>query len=113
MRNETEKIKMILKKYPDRLPIVCQKHTRCRSDVPDIDKIKYLVPNDITIGQFLVVITMRIKLSPQQSIFLCTDKNKMLSASESLLHTYDKHKSTNNMLYLYYIGENVFGSNLP
>ena len=33
----------IRSKYPDRIPIICEKASK-KSDTPDIDKNKYLVP---------------------------------------------------------------------
>ncbi|KAE8999073.1 hypothetical protein PF005_g17871 [Phytophthora fragariae] len=41
-------------KYSDRIPVICEKADR--SDIPDIDKKKYLVPADLTVGQFAYVI---------------------------------------------------------
>jgi hypothetical protein len=41
-----------------------------RSDIPDIDKKKYLVPSDLTVGQFHYVIRKRIKLAPEKALFL-------------------------------------------
>lgn len=40
------------------------------TDIPDIDKKKYLVPADLTVGQFVFVIRRRIKLSPERAIFV-------------------------------------------
>ncbi|KAJ8749817.1 hypothetical protein K2173_013220 [Erythroxylum novogranatense] len=40
-----------------------------RSDIPNIDKKKYLVPANLTIGQFVYVIRKRIKLSAEKAIF--------------------------------------------
>jgi hypothetical protein len=45
-RSEAERIRA---KYPDRVPVICERSER--SDVPDIDKKKYLVPADLTVGQ--------------------------------------------------------------
>ena len=41
-----------------------------KSDVPDIDKKKYLVPSDITVGKFVYEIRKHMKLSPEKAIFL-------------------------------------------
>jgi hypothetical protein len=41
-----------------------------KTDIPDIDKKKYLVPADLTVGQFVYVIRKRIKLSPEKAIFI-------------------------------------------
>ena len=40
----------ILAKYPDRIPVICEKAPR--SDLPDIDKKKFLVPDTMLCGQF-------------------------------------------------------------
>jgi hypothetical protein len=45
-KSEAERIRA---KYPDRVPVICEKADR--SDIPDIDKKKYLVPADLTVGQ--------------------------------------------------------------
>jgi hypothetical protein len=37
-----------------------------KSDIAEIDKKKYLVPMDLTVGQFVYVIRKRIKLSPEK-----------------------------------------------
>jgi GABA(A) receptor-associated protein len=51
-----------------RVQVICEKADR--SDIPDIDKKKYLVPADLTVGQFVYVIRKRIKLSPEKAIFI-------------------------------------------
>lgn len=62
---EAERIRA---KYPDRVPVICEKADR--SDIPDIDKKKYLVPADLTVGQFQYVIRKRIKLAPEKALFV-------------------------------------------
>ncbi|KAI8006215.1 Autophagy-related protein 8C-like [Camellia lanceoleosa] len=44
----------IREKYPDRIPVIVERADRC--DIPDIDKKKYLVPADLTVGQFVYVV---------------------------------------------------------
>ncbi|GMI96197.1 autophagy 8f [Hibiscus trionum] len=58
----------IREKYPDRIPVIVEKAER--SDIPNIDKKKYLVPADLTVGQFVYVIRKRIKLSAEKAIFI-------------------------------------------
>lgn len=79
-----------------------------RSDVPDIDKKKYLVPQDLSIGQFMYVIRKRIKVSPEQAIFLFVEN--VLPPSPALLaDVYEDHKDEDGFLYLTYSGEATFG----
>ncbi|CAL8108885.1 unnamed protein product [Calicophoron daubneyi] len=58
----------IKKKYPHRIPVVVERHPH--SQVADIDKHKFLVPDDITVAQFLWIIRKRIALSEEKALFL-------------------------------------------
>ena len=53
----------ILDKYPDRVPIICEKATTHRL-VPDLDNKKYLVHSDLTVGHLMFVIRKRMKIQP-------------------------------------------------
>ena len=56
------------RRYPDRIPVICEKDPR--SDIPAVDKRKYLIPVNLTVGQFIYVIRKRIKLPPERAIFI-------------------------------------------
>lgn len=105
-RQETQKIKSM---YPDRVPIICERSTRCTSSIPNIDKVKYLVPLDLTVGQFLYVIRKRIQLSSSSSIFLASGRT-ILKNTTPLLQIYEEQQDKDGFLYVEYIGENVFGT---
>ncbi|XAR65650.1 hypothetical protein NMG60_11009826 [Bertholletia excelsa] len=97
----------IRQKYPDRVPVIVEKAER--SDIPDIDKKKYLVPSDLTVGQFVYVVRKRIKLGAEKAIFVFV-KN-MLPPSASLMSAiYEENKDEDGFLYMTYSGENTFGS---
>ena len=49
--------------------MICEKAPKS-DDIPDIDKKKYLVPCDLTVGQFVYVIRKRIKLKPEKALFI-------------------------------------------
>jgi GABA(A) receptor-associated protein len=55
--------------------MLCVLYECVRSDIPDIDKKKYLVPADLTVGQFVYVIRKRIKLQPEKAIFIFVNNN--------------------------------------
>merc|ERR1712072_1204988 len=59
-RAEGEKIR---RKYPDRVPVIVDKSPKAR--IGDLDKKKYLVPSDLTVGQFYFLIRKRISLRPE------------------------------------------------
>lgn len=103
----TESSKVMLK-YPDRIPIIV---TRCKHsiDIPEIDRKKYLVPKDLTIGQFMYVIRQRIKLSHEKSIYLFVNNNVLPPTCGLINIIYEKHKNRDGFLYIKYAGESTFG----
>ena len=104
-KKESDRIKI---KYPDRIPIIVEKLSEKNKDIPDIDKNKYLVPSDLTIGQFQFVIRKRIKLDSQKALFIFIN-NKLPITSDLLKNTYEKEKDEDGFLYIHYSGENTFG----
>jgi GABA(A) receptor-associated protein len=94
-------------KYPDRIPIIVERGQTCKLD---IDKKKYLVPHDLTMGQLIFVIRKRMKLAPEHALFLYV--NGILPPTSALVSfIYDQHKSDDGFLYVNYTEENTFGSN--
>ncbi|KAF7828408.1 autophagy-related protein 8f-like [Senna tora] len=101
----------IREKYPDRIPIylkvIVEKAER--SDIPSIDKKKYLVPADLTVGQFVYVIRKRIKLSAEKAIFIFVD-NVLPPTGAIMSAIYEEKKDEDGFLYVTYSGENTFGN---
>merc|ERR1712159_760709 len=96
----------IREKYHDRIPVIVEKAEK--SDIPDLDKKKYLVPADLTVGQFVYVIRKRIKLSPEKAIFIFV--NNVLPPTAALMSSiYEEHKDEDGFLYIVYSGENTLG----
>ena len=102
-RSESDRIRA---KYPDRVPVICERADR--SDVPDIDKKKYLVPADLTVGQFIYVIRKRIKLPPEKAIFIFVD-NVIPPTASLMSAVYEVQRDEDGFLYVTYSGENTFG----
>lgn len=99
--------KKILIKYPNRLPIVVEKY-RKDTKVSDIDKCKFLVPLDITIGQLIHVIRQRINLEPTKALFIFIN-GILPPCSEPITNIYHKYKDNDGFLYVFYTGENTYG----
>ncbi|RWR88446.1 autophagy-related protein 8C isoform X1 [Cinnamomum micranthum f. kanehirae] len=97
----------IREKYPDRIPVIVEKAER--SDIPDIDKKKYLVPADLTVGQFVYVVRKRIKLSAEKAIFIFV-KNVLPPTAAMMSAIYEENKDEDGFLYMTYSGENTFGT---
>jgi GABA(A) receptor-associated protein len=104
-----EESRKISEKYTDRIPIICEKNPQS-IDTPDIDKKKYLVPSDLTVGQFLFVVRKRMKLSPEKAIFLFIN-NIIPNSTELISQMYKQYKDEDGFLYIVYSGESTFGCN--
>tara|TARA_Y100000389_G_C17426878_1_gene500088 strand:+ start:1458 stop:1811 length:354 start_codon:yes stop_codon:yes gene_type:complete len=97
----------LINKYPNRIPVIVTKSKD--SKIPDIDKNKFLVPSDQTIGQMVYVIRNRIKLSQEKALFIFVN-NILPPTGEILAEVYKNHKDTDGFLYITYACENVFGT---
>jgi len=108
----TTEASRILEKYPERVPIICEKSKTCSDKtIGDLDKRKYLVPKDLKLADFMYVIRKRMKLSPEKSIFLFIGDNILAPCSALLGVLYDRHKDKDGFLYVIYNGESTFGEN--
>jgi GABA(A) receptor-associated protein len=97
----------ITQKYPDRVPIILEKNASADS-IPDIDKHKFLVPRDLTVGQFIYVIRKRIDISAEKGLFIFI--NGIIPPTNALVgDIYNKHTDPDMFLYITYCGENAFG----
>ena len=77
--------------------VICEKVEK--SDIATIDKKKYLVPADLTVGQFVYVIRKRIKLSPEKAIFIFVDE--VLPPTAALMSSiYEEHKDEDGYVTL-------------
>ena len=103
----TAEARRIRSKYPDRIPVICEKDPKDHN-IADIDKKKYLVPADLTVGQFVYVIRKRIKINPEKAIFTFVN-GKLPPTSQLMSNIYDENKDEDGFLYITYSGENTFG----
>jgi GABA(A) receptor-associated protein len=95
----------ILEKYPDRVPIIVKTVFK----LPPLDKHKYLVPRDLTVGQFIHVLKRRIELGSEKALFIFVDGGILPPTSSIISEIYDKHKDENLFLYMEIALENTFG----
>ena len=97
----------LLEKYPDKVPILVSKLKN--SNAEQINKEKYLVPGDMTLGQFMCVIRRRLKYPPERALFLFVDGN-IPSGTQYINEIYHQYKSPEDgFLRFAYAEENVFG----
>lgn len=104
-RAESTRIK---EKYPTRIPVIVERAKDC-NNIPEITKHKYLVPQDLTVGQLIYVIRKKIpKLESNIGMFIFIN-NQMPSTGDIVNLIYEKHVDEDGFLYIEYSGENTFG----
>ena len=96
----------IMAKYPDRVPVIIEKSND--TDIPDIDRKKFLVPNDVQLSQLMYIIRKRIKIAPEKSIYLFIN-SKLINGSLFMASIYENCTDKDGFLYVTYAGENTFG----
>eukprot|EP00747_Dinoflagellata_sp_TGD_P054018 gnl/TRDRNA2_/TRDRNA2_148780_c0_seq2.p1 gnl/TRDRNA2_/TRDRNA2_148780_c0~~gnl/TRDRNA2_/TRDRNA2_148780_c0_seq2.p1 ORF type:complete len:128 (+),score=35.01 gnl/TRDRNA2_/TRDRNA2_148780_c0_seq2:59-442(+) len=105
--------KRILTKYPDRIPVICEK--AARSTLPDIDKKKFLVPGTMLCGEFKYIIHKHINqtagasIASDQTIYLFV-KSTSPKTGALMSEVYDSYKNEDGFLYVTYSAENTLGT---
>eukprot|EP00418_Pyrodinium_bahamense_P078416 CAMPEP_0179063872 /NCGR_PEP_ID=MMETSP0796-20121207/27660_1 /TAXON_ID=73915 /ORGANISM="Pyrodinium bahamense, Strain pbaha01" /LENGTH=126 /DNA_ID=CAMNT_0020760809 /DNA_START=85 /DNA_END=465 /DNA_ORIENTATION=+ len=100
-------------KYPDRIPVICEK--AARSTLPDIDKKKFLVPGTMLVGEFKYIIHKHIKqtseegIAPDQTLYLFVG-NASPKTGDLMSEVYDQYKDSDGFLYVTYSAENTLGA---
>lgn len=108
LEERKEECKKMLEKFPDRIPVIVERLSN--SVLPQMDRKKFLVPNDIVLGQFNQVIRKRISLSPSTALFTFIGENHKLAGITAPMTTiYEENKDEDGFLYVFYTSENTFG----
>jgi GABA(A) receptor-associated protein len=89
----------------ERVPLILERGSR---ETPAIDKEKFLVPRDLTVGQLTFVVRKRLKLDATRTIFLLVS-NQLLTSTTTIASVYDRHRNEDGFLYVTYTFENAFG----
>jgi len=102
-----EESSKLLIKYNNKYPIILEKADT--SLLPISNKKKYLLPSNLTIGQFILIIRKQIKLESSNAIFLFVDNNIIPQTIETIEKLYSKYADKDGFLYITYCSENTFG----
>ena len=109
LKERKRQSEVVLRKHPDRIPVIIERDAKTDKKVPSIDRCKYLVPKDFSVAQLLYVVRKRIKIDSQQALFFFCG-GALVTTSALLTEMYEKYKDTDGFLYVTYCGENAFGS---
>ena len=98
----------IRESFPGRIPVIIEKASRS-GEIPTIDKNKFLVPADLTLGQFIYVVRKRMCLGPEKALFLFIN-NTLPQTGIIIRQLYAQFADEDGFMYATYGGENTFGA---
>lgn len=98
----------IVDQYPDKLPIIIERYKN-EKGLPVLDKIKYLVPYEMTMGTLSSIIRKRLQLNATQSLFLIVNNKNVFCSSTPLGEIFAAEKDDDGFLYVVYASQEVFG----
>lgn len=97
-----EKSSQVLNKYPSHRPFIIE------SKKLTIDRNKFLVPSDITMGQLMFIVRKRVNIKEHEGLFFLV--NDIMPKSSSLIsQIYDEYRHEDGFCYIMVLKENVFG----
>jgi GABA(A) receptor-associated protein len=105
--NRREEANRIMERYPGRIPVIVEKASRS-TDIPFMDKQKFLVPNHMTVGQFLFIVRKRLTMPPEKALFVFVN-GQLPTTAQTIGSIYQDHKNEDGFLYMHYSGESTFG----
>ena len=94
-----------LLKYKNSVPVIVDTNVE---NIQKLDKNKYIVPKDITLGEFIVILRKKLVIKQYESIFLLIN-NTLMSSHLNMKEIYDSKKNEDGFLYIIYRFENTFG----
>ena len=105
-----EECSRIRAKYPDRIPVIAERSPSCKdSAIPVLKRSRFLVPSDLTIGQFIYVIRKRMELAAEKGLFIMIGST-MPATSMLMSQAYlEQADPEDGFLYISVTGENTFG----
>ena len=103
----------ILSTYPEKIPIIVKKNKLCK-DLPNLDKLKYLAPFNLSLYKFSYILRKRLNLPSHQAFIIYqfdpyTTTKRFLNGSCLMSEVYSNYKSPDGFLYIEYDSENTFG----
>ena len=106
-RREAEEI---MKKNPNKIPIICEKDPNCK--LKDLSKQKYLINKDLDVGPFISNIRSKLEIAEKEALFLVAKKNKKfyaITSSETFAKVYEKYKAEDKFLHIVYTSDEIWG----
>ncbi|KAF3693973.1 Microtubule-associated proteins 1A/1B light chain 3C [Channa argus] len=98
----------IRSKFPNKLPVIVERYIREKT-LPLLDKTKFLVPYELTLGQFFCLLS-KIAQDSSQALFLLVAEKSMSCMSSSMGDIYSRYSDADGFLYITYASQEMFGA---
>ncbi|XP_034037756.1 microtubule-associated proteins 1A/1B light chain 3C [Thalassophryne amazonica] len=96
-------------KFPNKLPVIVERYV-CEKTLPLLDKTKFLVPYELTLGQFHCLLRNKIALDSSQALFLLVAERSIACMSSNMGEVYALHRDADGFLYITYASQETFGA---
>lgn len=108
---ETRKseVESIRRKFPAKIPVVVERYQR-EANLPVIDKTKFLVPQELTIMNFAIIIKNRLRVPSSRAFYFVVNNQSLASTSKTIAEIYKEHRDEDGFLYMTYASQEMFGS---
>ncbi|KAF8770791.1 microtubule-associated proteins 1A/1B light chain 3C-like [Argiope bruennichi] len=95
-------------KFLKKVPVIVEKSDR-EKVLPYLDRVKFLVPLDMTMSQFVGIVRTRLKLKPTQTFYLMLNNRSVATMSRYMGDIYDEYKDEDGFLYCTYAAQEMYG----
>nr|XP_001093103.3 microtubule-associated proteins 1A/1B light chain 3C [Macaca mulatta] len=103
-----EEVAGIRAKFPNKIPVVVERYPR-ETFLPLLDKTKFLVPQELTMTQFLSIIRSRMVLRASEAFYLLVNNKSLVSTSVTMAEIYRDYKDEDGFVYMTYASQETFG----
>uniref|UniRef100_F6PFY0 Microtubule associated protein 1 light chain 3 gamma n=1 Tax=Monodelphis domestica TaxID=13616 RepID=F6PFY0_MONDO len=106
-----EEVAGIRAKFPSKIPVIVERYQK-EKYLPPLDKTKFLVPQELTMTQFLTIIRSRMVLTATEAFYLLVNNKSLASMSVTMAEIYRDYKDEDGFVYMTYASQEMFGGSL-
>lgn len=103
-----QEVENIRKKFPNKIPVVVERYQR-EVNLPVMDKTKFLVPQELTILNFVIIVKNRLRVQSNRAFYFVINNQSMANTSKTVAEIYKEHKDPDGFLYMTYASQEMFG----